>query len=140
VQGLTFLDFQTDTSCYKDCPRESPSTLLMEAMASCTEICFVNGVLVGDPLDVKMFEATNWVLEEPSLAKDENVILATVSPNRKDYQSSIIRRFEFSSQLQRMSVICHNTIDNRYRCFVKGSPEIIKTLCTNVPADFDEVL
>jgi cation-transporting ATPase 13A3/4/5 len=112
----------------------------MEAMASCTEICFVNGVLVGDPLDVKMFEATNWVLEEPSLAKDENVILATVSPNRKDYQSSIIRRFEFSSQLQRMSVICHNTIDNRYRCFVKGSPEIIKTLCTNVPADFDEVL
>jgi hypothetical protein len=34
-------------------------------MASCTEITYVNDILVGDPLDVKMFEATDWVLEEP---------------------------------------------------------------------------
>ena len=41
------------------------------------------------------------------------------------YQSSLIRRFDFSSALQRMSVICKNNFDNQYRCFVKGSPEKI---------------
>lgn len=35
--------------------RELPSTLFLEAMASCTEITYVNDALVGDPLDVKMF-------------------------------------------------------------------------------------
>jgi hypothetical protein len=34
-------------------------------MASCTAITYVHGSLIGDPLDVKMFEATGWVLDEP---------------------------------------------------------------------------
>jgi magnesium-transporting ATPase (P-type) len=29
--------------------------LLLESMASCTAITYVNGALIGDPLDVKMF-------------------------------------------------------------------------------------
>jgi hypothetical protein len=33
-------------------------------MASCTAITFVNGNLVGDPLDVQMFNATGWTLDE----------------------------------------------------------------------------
>jgi len=33
-------------------------------MANCTSITFVDGELIGDPLDVKMFEATGWVLDE----------------------------------------------------------------------------
>ena len=44
--------------------RNQNSTLLVEAMASCTAITFVNGSLVGDPLDVQMFEATGWTLDE----------------------------------------------------------------------------
>ena len=34
-------------------------------MASCTAITYVNGGLIGDPLDVKMFKATGWILDEP---------------------------------------------------------------------------
>ena len=33
-------------------------------MASCTSITYVDGVLVGDPLDVSMFEKTGWILNE----------------------------------------------------------------------------
>ncbi len=44
--------------------RTSPSLLLAEAMASCTAVTYVNGNLVGDPLDVQMFEATGWTLDE----------------------------------------------------------------------------
>lgn len=45
--------------------RSLTKTLLLEAMASCTAITYVNGGLIGDPLDVKMFQATGWVLSEP---------------------------------------------------------------------------
>jgi magnesium-transporting ATPase (P-type) len=39
-----------------------------------------------------------------------------------------------------MSVICRNEIDNKFRCFVKGSPEMISKLCTKVPPNFKETL
>ena len=35
--------------------RNLTETLFLEALASCTEITYVNDTLVGDPLDVKMF-------------------------------------------------------------------------------------
>jgi len=44
--------------------RTDHSVLLLEAMASCTAVTVVNGRLVGDPLDVQMFQATGWILDE----------------------------------------------------------------------------
>ena len=37
-----------------------------------------------------------------------------------------------------MSVICKNSFDNKYRAFVKGSPEKIQELCNDdtIPTDF----
>ncbi len=45
---------------------------LVRAMASCHSLSFLDGKLVGDPLDLKLFEFTNWSLTEPS---KENVTL-----------------------------------------------------------------
>jgi P-type E1-E2 ATPase len=58
------------------------------------------------------------------------------------YSSAIVRRFEFSSALQRMSVVCKNEIDGKFRAFVKGSPEMIGALCLShsLPQNFKEVL
>lgn len=135
-------------------------------MASCTEITYVNDLLVGDPLDVKMFEATGWILDEPqskTKQEEESVVFAYVRPkdmnlrsNSEDgetvgsgdgqsdnqYLSAIIRRFEFSSALQRMSVLCRNEFDNKFRVFVKGSPEMISSLCkpATIPSNFNEIL
>jgi cation-transporting ATPase 13A3/4/5 len=51
-------------------------------MASCTEITYVNGDLVGDPLDLKMFESSSWTLRESSMdektSSDQNIVLAYV--------------------------------------------------------------
>jgi hypothetical protein len=44
--------------------RELNSTLFQEALASCTEVTYVNDTLVGDPLDVNMFKCSNWRLQE----------------------------------------------------------------------------
>ena len=52
-------------------------------MASCHAITYVNGELIGDPLEVRMFEQTNWHYEEPTdrvhdVSKME--VLANVKP------------------------------------------------------------
>lgn len=56
--------------------KDSEHTLFIEGLASCHSATYVDGELIGDPLDVKMFEATGWVLEEPSAGThvDEPVI------------------------------------------------------------------
>jgi magnesium-transporting ATPase (P-type) len=82
-------------------------------MASTHAITYVDGSLVGDPLDVKMFQATEWILDEIHEKKtadvlDENVI-AFVHPKGAEnskYINALIRRFNFTSSLMRMSVIC----------------------------------
>lgn len=39
-------------------PVESP---FIAAMATCHSLTLIDGELTGDPLDIKMFEATQWV-------------------------------------------------------------------------------
>ena len=34
---------------------------VVAAMATCHSLTIIEGSLAGDPLDLKMFEATNWV-------------------------------------------------------------------------------
>jgi cation-transporting ATPase 13A2 len=41
-------------------------TLFLEALATCHSITYVKDDLIGDPLDVKMFQSTGWILEEHS--------------------------------------------------------------------------
>jgi hypothetical protein len=53
----------------------------------------VNGVLVGDPLDVNMFKCSNWRLQELTSKNktfsDQNVVLAYVFPKE-------LRQFKLS--------------------------------------------
>lgn len=44
-------------------------------MNACTAIAKLNNKLIGDPLDVVMFNFTNWKLEEPQqISGNQNVI------------------------------------------------------------------
>jgi len=44
---------------------------LMICLAACHSLTIIDQKLIGDPLDLQMFEATGWVLEEPDV-DDEN--------------------------------------------------------------------
>ena len=44
---------------------------LLRCMAACHGLTRVNDELIGDPLDLKMFASTGWVLQEPP--EDERV-------------------------------------------------------------------
>ena len=146
--------------------------LFIECLACCQGITRVNGQLIGDPIDVQMFESTGWnLIEEPddtnnydpritvfvrpsqekSLTekfnnnKNNNIEINSkkIKDEIKDhYEIGIIRRFNFSSKLQRMTIIAKNLIEENYLCFCKGSPEKIKELCMEktLPEDFNKTL
>ena len=107
----------------------------------------------GDPLDVKMFEATNWSLEEegqdnnkfdmlmPSVVKPPNRDLI-LDENNLPYEVGIIRQFTFSSSAARMSVITRALNQNHFHIYTKGAPEKIEELCvpSSLPDDFHSQL
>lgn len=43
---------------------------LLFGMVTCHSITIMNDQLKGDPLDLKMFESTGWVLEEANIKDD----------------------------------------------------------------------
>ncbi|CAD8214246.1 unnamed protein product [Paramecium octaurelia] len=106
-----------------------PTQLILEIMASCHGLARVNGQLIGDPLEVKMFEATSFELDDlhNEVFKDDDRI-------------KILKRFDFSSTLQRMSVIVSR--NDKLRVHVKGSPEKLRELCNpaSVPRSFHKIL
>eukprot|EP00741_Cyanophora_paradoxa_P005108 tig00000857_g4950.t1 len=136
---------------------------LLRCLAACHAITEVAGELIGDPLDLIMFQATRWVLEEPQVgARYDSIVPTVVRPpaGRPDEAAAILadpeashlalaeeigilRRFDFSSKLQRMSVLVRNLArPGTLQAFVKGSPEAVRALSRpdSVPPDFDEVL
>ncbi|CAH0549264.1 unnamed protein product [Brassicogethes aeneus] len=127
---------------FKDIENESS---LFRGMASCHSLTLIDETTCGDPLDVKMFECTNWVLEEPSSSKNyvHKIRPSMISkpfassPNNNSYEIGILKHFQFSSTLQRMSVITKSTDAEHFDVFCKGSPEMIISLCDNttVPND-----
>ena len=59
-----FGKFTPDCKSYQSKASNNPRKEFLEGIASCHSITYVDGELIGDPLDVKMFQATGWVLEE----------------------------------------------------------------------------
>jgi cation-transporting ATPase 13A3/4/5 len=173
----------------KDIGQEHLKSKCLECMVTCHAIARVKGTFIGDPLDIEMFEATKWSIdEEPeskiegltelvsfhqskdneerktqeskplklgqmekgssiyrmnaSSVKNDEIELSTHSYHTGKGSLGIVKRFEFSSALQRMSVLTLNHSNFEMTAFVKGSPEMIHSLSNSesVPEDFFEVL
>ncbi|XP_052465415.1 polyamine-transporting ATPase 13A3 isoform X2 [Carassius gibelio] len=144
------------------------TTKFVSCMATCHSLTKIEGQLSGDPLDLKMFEATGWILVEATeeetahhdrieltYVKPPNQLLppSVISPKQDmelselyelsaSYMIGIVRQFSFSSALQRMSVVVRLIGERRMDAYLKGAPEVVASLCKNetVPADFTEVL
>nr|XP_021499571.1 probable cation-transporting ATPase 13A3 isoform X5 [Meriones unguiculatus] len=134
-------------------------------MATCHSLTKIEGVLSGDPLDLKMFEAIGWILEEateeetalhnrimPTVVRPSKQLLpeSTTAGNQEMelfelpaiYEIGIVRQFPFSSALQRMSVVARVLGDKKMDAYMKGAPEVVASLCKpeTVPVEFEKVL
>ncbi|XP_062987807.1 probable cation-transporting ATPase 13A4 [Elgaria multicarinata webbii] len=126
-----------------------PWGLACGAMASCHSLVLLDGKIQGDPLDLKMFEATHWEIEESEGEEGKDGELAhavTVRPGTKAEQvarggMAILRQFPFSSALQRMSVVAQEFGGDRH-VFMKGAPERVAHFCRpeTVPPSFTSEL
>ncbi|XP_022117134.1 polyamine-transporting ATPase 13A3 [Pieris rapae] len=140
-------------------PTNSP---LVQALASCHSLTSIQGQLKGDPLDLKMFEFTQWVLEEPGPenTRYDNLTPAIVKPpftRNEDlqnldnldpltmempYEIGLLRRFHFSSSQQSMGVIARILGQPSMVYYVKGAPEKIAGMCDplTLPENFNSTL
>lgn len=130
---------------------------LLKTLTCCHSLALLGDDLVGDALEVKMFESTRFRLEEVShgsvhaekgikvyVCEPEDVLLARRVQNVEcvPREYGIAKVFDFSSDTQRMSTLCHDL--NSHEAFIcsKGAPEVIKGLCleSSLPADYQEIL
>ncbi|XP_045143467.1 probable cation-transporting ATPase 13A4 [Echinops telfairi] len=118
---------------------------LCAAMASCHSLILLDGTVQGDPLDLKMFEATNWEMHisgDDVHIKDVPAHAMVVKPCKTANQVPaegivILHQFPFSSALQRMTVIVQEVGGDRL-AFMKGAPEKVASFCQpeTVPTSF----
>ncbi|XP_070586132.1 polyamine-transporting ATPase 13A3-like isoform X2 [Erythrolamprus reginae] len=141
------------------------SSPFVAAMAACHSLTTLEGHLSGDPLDLKMFEATGWILEEPT--QEETALHDRIQPTvvyppncqlpalsevpvgdeelldmMRGSQIGILAQFPFSSSLRRMSVVTRTLGEKPLVAYMKGAPETVASLCCqeSVPEDFSCVL
>lgn len=113
-------------------------------MGCCHSLTTVNGELIGDPLELKMFESSDLIIEDNNKNQYDDLLLSIVKhkSNQNYQQIGIMKRFEFSSSLQRMSVIVRYLEQQNFTLYVKGSPEKLRELCLpeTIPNNFHQIL
>ncbi|KAG8014015.1 putative cation-transporting ATPase 13A3 [Nibea albiflora] len=155
AEGGSFSPPESDAA--KESLVDSP---FVACMATCHSLTKIEGELSGDPLDLKMFGGTGWVLEEPTEEETalHNPIMPTVVRPPKhaapeanqnnpltqnmSCEIGIVRQFPFSSALQRMSVVVRKLGEKHMDAYLKGAPEVVASLCKphTVPQSFTETL
>ncbi|RPB05765.1 hypothetical protein L873DRAFT_1825040 [Choiromyces venosus 120613-1] len=142
-------------------PSESltASEAILYTMTTCHSLRLVDDELVGDPLDLKMFEFTKWSFQEEGKkaggadggANGDHGMATGISPpvvrppafkgtlmNGDLYDSApaenglelgVFKSFEFVSHLRRTSVIVKQFRAAGGNIYVKGAPECMKEIC-----------
>ncbi|ORY09897.1 hypothetical protein BCR34DRAFT_486512 [Clohesyomyces aquaticus] len=137
---------------------------ILYTMATCHSLRVIDNELLGDPLDVKMFDFTGWSFEEGEHKhgaghenEDHNLSPSVARPppgreydiddyvdnqNRKCVELGVIKTFEFVSQLRRASVVVRQFGSREVQVYVKGAPESMKDICRSdsFPTDYDDLL
>lgn len=106
----------------------------IQVLATCHSLVQLEDELVGDPLEKATLQAIDW-----SLTKGDAVI-----PKKGRHPAmKIFHRNHFSSSLKRMSVVAgfthHGQSEVNYVATVKGAPETLQSMFSNVPANYEDV-
>uniref|UniRef100_A0AAQ5XVU1 Cation-transporting P-type ATPase N-terminal domain-containing protein n=1 Tax=Amphiprion ocellaris TaxID=80972 RepID=A0AAQ5XVU1_AMPOC len=126
-------------------PRRLLPGSMLSGLACCHTVTLLRGEPLGDPLELKMFESTDGNVLDAEFGGHK--VLAVMRPPTRIVSSTreavaIVQRFPFSSALQRMSVVTVAHGGSSALAFMKGSPEMVASLCRveTVPAQFSTKL
>jgi len=133
-QGLAFLSALSGSNWNKDIPSVPPSDELVRGMAVCHTLSkTVDGILVGNSVDITMFQQSGAKLE----AYPDRPISVVESSGRS---LTVLKRFDFDHRRMTQAVIVKDA-DGNILTYVKGSAESIKRICNprSLPVEFDEI-
>lgn len=116
---------------------------LTNCMATCHSLRLIDGELLGDPLDAKMFEFSRWSFEEEYIVGDTS--FSRVYPNAADEGLVTLKEYEFISSLRRMSVLVKRvsgTLHDETCVYTKGAPEVMVDICRpeTLPSNYEDIL
>ncbi|KAF8876645.1 endoplasmic reticulum Ca-transporting P-type ATPase [Infundibulicybe gibba] len=103
-----------------------------------------DGTIVGDPMEKTTLEKMGW-----GIGAGDSILPTPAAPDApinspyQNTQINILRRFQFSSALKRMSTIASlstkgHAKSSKLIVSVKGAPETIKTMLRVVPEHYDD--
>lgn len=112
------------------------------SMACCQSLAIMDGELIGDPLEVQTFEASNAHMQDTGDLQGFQQLVTFQLSVDQSVAFGVREQFEFSSALARMSVLVENLLTHEEWVFAKGSPEVMQTLCRpeTIPQDYAAVL
>jgi len=145
-------------------PADDTQRAALYTMATCHSLRSVDGELIGDPLELKMFEFTGWSFEEsgqsgrdatdeeqsslsPSIVRPPaemvyDLDLRSANNAHPSFELGVIKSFDFVSQLRRASVVVRLFGEQGGDVYVKGAPECMREICNpeSFPSDYDALL
>lgn len=129
---------QLNTDLQQSTHQTLSDKFLLGCMASCHSLRFIDDKLVGDPLDVKMFDFTKWNFTEEF--GGSNVPLVYETLGKETFGFKLIKEYEFIAALRRMSILVEK--DGAKHIFTKGAPEVMVDICdpTTIPSNFEDLL
>lgn len=99
-------------------------------LAAAHALALLDDGIIGDPMEKNTLEWINWNLSSSNLV--------TAKTKGTSDKLKIIRRFQFSSQLKRMSTVSTIPDTNKIFVAVKGAPETIQGMLSKVPDGYEE--
>lgn len=122
--GETAGDEVSTHKIYPVIPVNRASSYAAAVLAACHSLVHVDNDLVGDPLEIAALEAVEWLYGRSGTAVPKSGGANAIS-------CRIIKRYRFSSSLQRMSIIAEShgrLLPEGPKVLTKGSPEMISQL------------
>lgn len=116
----------------------------LDNMASCHSIMNLEGTdkLIGDPMEIKLFEFGGYKLvpDSPVINNYKEHLFSYQGPSTS---GTVFRRFEFNSEIHRMSVIASSTAAPKAAfVYCKGAPETMLKIMKagGIPNDYKKTL
>ncbi|GAA5951154.1 hypothetical protein JCM3765_002402 [Sporobolomyces pararoseus] len=115
-------------------------------LASAHALVLLDDGVVGDPMEKTTLDALNWKLSAGDKIAPNPETTSESSSSSSSLSSSptvtVKRRFQFSSQLKRMSTISQVQLEgggkNKVLISVKGAPETLKKMYKEIPEDYEK--